>query len=269
MRRSTTVIAVIAAFVVGALAAGAAGYVIAAGRPAQPSLLATVAQRGELRVCTTGDYRPFTYRDAAGAYTGIDVDMARNLAGSLGVPATFVPVTWSNLVDTLASGGCDVGMGGISVTLPRAQKAAYTAPIVVDGKAGIARCADKARFPSLAAIDQPGVRLVVNPGGTNEAFAKSAIRQATVLPHPDNNTIFDEIIAGRADAMITDASETRFQAKLHPELCALNPDAPFTYAEKAYLLPLGDATGLAYVDQWMRQTTHDGTYAGFTKSWFG
>jgi cyclohexadienyl dehydratase len=269
MRRSTTLIAVIAAFLVGALAAGTGGYLIAAGRPTQPSLLAGVAQRGELRVCTTGDYRPFTYRDATGAYTGIDVDMARNLAASLAVPVRFVPVTWANLVDTLTAGGCDLGMGGVSVTLARARQAAFTAPIMVDGKAAIARCADKARFPSLAAIDQPGVRLVVNPGGTNEAFAKSNIHRATVLPHPDNNTIFDEIVAGRADVVITDASETRFQATVHPELCALDPDAPFTYAEKAYLLPQGDVAGQAYVDQWMRQTIHDGTYAAFTKAWFG
>jgi len=269
MRRSTTVIAVIAAFVVGALAAGTAGYLITTSRPAQSSLLATVVQRGELRVCTTGDYRPFTYRDSTGANTGIDVDMARNLAASLGVPATFVPVTWSSLVDTVTSGGCDVGMGGVSVTLARAQKAAFAEPIMVDGKAAIARCADKPRFPALTAIDQPGVRVVVNPGGTNEAFATSNIHRATILPHPDNNTIFDEIVAGRADVMITDASETRFQAKLHPELCAINPDAPFTYAEKAYLLPQGDAAWLAYVNQWVRQTTHDGTYAELTKRSFG
>jgi cyclohexadienyl dehydratase len=269
MRRSTTVVAVISAFVIGALAAGAAGYVIATARPAQSSLLATVVQRGELRVCTTGDDRPFTHRDATGAHTGIDVEMGRNLAASLGVPATFVPVTWSSLVDTVTSGGCDIGMGGVSVTLARAQKAAFAEPIMVDGKAAIARCADKPRFPSLAAIDQPGVRLVVNPGGTNEAFATSNIHRATVLPHPDNNTIFDEIVAGRADVMITDVSETRFQAKLHPELCPVNPDAPFTYAEKAYLLPQGDAGWQAYVDQWVRQTTHDGTYAGLTRTWFG
>ena len=35
--------------------------------------------------------------------------------------------------------------------------------------------------------------------------------------------------------MITDASETRFQQKLHPGvLCAIHPDAPFDFGEKAY-----------------------------------
>jgi cyclohexadienyl dehydratase len=35
--------------------------------------------------------------------------------------------------------------------------------------------------------------------------------------------------------MITDASETRFQEKQHPGvLCAIHPDQPFDFAEKAY-----------------------------------
>lgn len=63
--------------------------------------------------------------------------------------------------------------------------------------------------------------MIVNPGGTNEAFAKANIHQATVITHSDNTTIFDKIVAGRADVMITDGSETEYQAKLHPELCAL------------------------------------------------
>jgi cyclohexadienyl dehydratase len=38
---------------------------------------------------------------------------------------------------------------------------------------------------------------------------------------------------GQADRMITDATETRWQAQQHPELCAPHPEAPFTFSEKA------------------------------------
>ncbi|MEE1804796.1 MULTISPECIES: transporter substrate-binding domain-containing protein [unclassified Streptomyces] len=234
------------------------------------TLLDTVPERGTLRVCTTGDYRPFSYRDpATGSYTGIDIDMAENLATGLGVRPDFVATTWAELMDDFTAGRCDMAMGGISVTLARARKAYFSTPYLVDGKSAIARCGDKATYRSLDAIDRPGVRVIVNPGGTNEVFAKARIHRATLLTHSDNATVFDEIVAGRADVMITDGSETKYQAKLHPELCAINPDKPFDFAEKAYLLPRGDKEFKEYVDQWVHLTTHNGTYDGYAAPWQG
>lgn len=241
-----------------------------AGRQHSGTLLDKVPERGVLRVCTTGDYRPFSHLDpATKSYTGIDIDMAKNLAAGLGVKPRFVATTWGGLMEDLTAGRCDIGMGGVSVTLPRARKAYFSTPYLVDGKAAIARCEDKGRYQSLEGIDQPGVRVIVNPGGTNEAFAKANIQRATLITHPDNTTIFDEIVAGRADVMMTDGSETEYQAKLHPELCAINPDKPFTFGEKAYLLPRGDEEFKEYVDQWVHLATHDGTYDDYAADWLG
>jgi cyclohexadienyl dehydratase len=270
--RRTTTLSVLALALISAV--GGAVFTTAQVSSAAPSdararsLLDTVPRRGVLRVCTTGDYRPFSYLDAkTSTYTGIDIDMAKNLASSLGVKINFVPTTWAKLVDDLTGRKCDVSMGGVSVTLARAQKAYFSTPYLTDGKAAIARCTDKDKYQTLDGIDQPGVRLIVNPGGTNEKFVTANIKKATVITHADNNTIFDEIVAGRADVMITDASETKYQAKLHPELCAVNADKPFTFAEKAYLLPRGDQEFKEYVDQWVHLATHDGTYGRYAAAW--
>ncbi|MBA6438834.1 MULTISPECIES: transporter substrate-binding domain-containing protein [Streptomyces] len=278
MRRTVTLSALAAV-----LAATAAGSALAVGSTAHSApehapadrapqqrgtLLDRVPERGVLRVCTTGDYRPFSHRDpTSGAYTGIDIKMAGDLAESLDAKPKYVPTTWATLVDDLAAGRCDVGMGGVSVTLARARKAAFSEPYLTDGKTPIVRCADKDKYRTLEEIDQPGVRVVVNPGGTNEQFARAHIKQATLTVHPDNTTIFDEIIAGRADVMMTDASETRYQSAIHPELCAVHPDEPFSFSEKAYVLPRGDAQFKEYVDQWVHLATHDGTYKKYEDEW--
>ncbi|OPF78540.1 ABC transporter substrate-binding protein [Streptomyces antioxidans] len=237
-------------------------------RQQRGTLLDRVPERGVLRVCTTGDYRPFSHRDpTSGAYTGIDIKMAGDLAKSLDAKPKYVPTTWAALVDDLAAGRCDVGMGGVSVTLDRARKASFSEPYLTDGKTPIVRCEDKDKYQKLAEIDRPGVRVVVNPGGTNEQFARTHIKQATLTVHPDNTTIFDEIVAGRADVMMTDASETRYQSAIHPELCAVHPDEPFSFSEKAYVLPRGDAQFKEYVDQWVHLATHDGTYKKYEDEW--
>ena len=103
---------------------------------------------------------------------------------------------------------CDIAVGGVSVSLERLKKASFASPHMVDGKAAIARCRDTERFQSLAMIDLPSTRAIVNPGGTNERFARTNFKQAKLLVYPDNVTIFQQIIDGKADVMVTDASET-------------------------------------------------------------
>ncbi|MFJ6749039.1 transporter substrate-binding domain-containing protein [Streptomyces sp. NPDC091266] len=240
----------------------------ASGTRHPSTLLDAIPRRGVLRVCTTGDYRPFSHLDPkTGTYSGVDIEMAQDLAKSLDAKPRYVATTWAKLVDDLAGGRCDIGMGGVSVTLPRARAVYFSEPTRTDGKTPIVRCADKDKYQTLKQIDRPGTHVIVNPGGTNEEFARAHIKQAPIKVHPDNTTIFDEIIAGRADVMMTDASETRYQAKIHPELCSVHPDKPFSFSEKAYALPRGDDEFKAYVDQWVHLSTHDGTYQKYEDAW--
>jgi len=222
------------------------------------SRLDEVVARGVLRVGMTGDYRPFSQREPDGAYTGLDVDMANHLADALGVKLAIVPTTWAGLLDDLRTGQFDVGMGGISITLPRQKVAFFSVPVLRTGKAAIARCAETDRFQALTDIDRPGVKVIVNPGGTNERFDRANLKQAEIVVFPDNARIFDELVAGRANLMITDSVETRLQQKLHPELCAIHPDQPFDFGELGYLLPR-DVPLQQFVDLWLHITQADGT----------
>lgn len=273
MKRAAT-LSVLACLLAVTAAAPAASGAPAAPRGGTPvagkktSALDTVPRRGVLRVCTTGDYRPFSHLDpTTGAYRGVDISMAQELAKSLDAKPRYVATTWAKLVGDLAADRCDIAMGGVSITLPRARSVYFSEPTRTDGKTPLVRCADQDKYQTLEQIDRPGTTVIVNPGGTNEEFARAHIKQATLKVHPDNTTIFDEIIAGRADVMMTDASETRYQAKLHPELCSVHPDKPFTFSEKAYALPRGDDEFKAYVDQWVHLATHDGTYRKYEDDW--
>lgn len=236
---------------------------LAAAPARAQSLLDTILARGVVRVGMTGDYRPFSIKDAAGAFTGLDVDMAESLARGLGVRLEVVPTAWATLLPDLRAERFDIGMGGISVTLDRAKTALFSAPVMRTGKTPIARCADQARFGTLAEIDRPGVRVITNPGGTNERFDRANLHQAEIVLFPSNAAIFDELVAGHADVMLTDAVETRLQQRLHPELCAIHPDQPFDVSELAYLLPRDPALK-AWVDQWLHLSAETGEQGRIT-----
>ncbi|WP_433285213.1 transporter substrate-binding domain-containing protein [Pseudonocardia sp. CA-142604] len=257
-----------AAAVIIALLGAACSAAPAPAAPAQVPNLNDIVQRGTVRVCSTGDYRPFTYRDPQGQWSGIDIDMAQDMAKRLGVTLDVVQTTWGTMMKDLGT-RCDVAMGGITVTLDRAQHALYSAPYLRDGKAAIVRCADSSKYRTLADIDRPGVRVVVNPDGTNADFDKANIHHASIENYPDNNTIFGQVVANKADAMFTDASEIRWETKANPQLCGESIDHPFTFEQKAYLIPQSDPALQQWVDQWLNIAQNDGTYAAISQKWTG
>jgi cyclohexadienyl dehydratase len=249
--------------------AAALVLVSASAQAQQTSRLDDIIKRGTLRVGMTGDYLPFTSLDkTTQKFRGFDVDMAEALGKALGVKVEYVPTAWPQLTKDFEADNFDIAMGGISITPDRQKKGMFSTPIMREGKTPIARCADKGKYETIADIDKPGTHVIVNPGGTNERFAKANIKNAEIKVYNDNVTIFDEIAKGDADLMMTDASETRYQQKLHPGvLCAVHPDKPFDFAEKAYWLQR-DVALKALVDQWLHVMTEDGGYQKIYAAWF-
>jgi cyclohexadienyl dehydratase len=232
-----------------------------------PSRLDAILARGTIRVGTTGDYKPFTYLDkATGQYSGFDIELAQSLGQALGVAVELVPTSWPTLMKDFEADKFDVAMGGISVTLERQKKGLFSAPYLRDGKTPIARCENKDKFATLEAIDRASVKVIVNPGGSNERFVRANLKAAQITVHADNTTIFEEILKGAADVMITDASETRYQQKLKPELCAIHPDQPFSFAEMGYLIQRDPALK-AFVDQWLHLAIESGGYKTIYDKW--
>ena len=79
-----------------------------------PEGLAALKAQGTLRVGTTGDYAPFSYRTAEGALAGIDIDLAQAFAESLGLKLELVETSWPTLTADLQRGAFDLALSGIS-----------------------------------------------------------------------------------------------------------------------------------------------------------
>jgi cyclohexadienyl dehydratase len=230
---------------------------------ADDGALQAIKTAGVLRVGVTGDYLPYSFKGPDGVLSGADIEMAKDLAGTLGVKAEFVTTTWKTLLDDFRSGKFDMAAGGVTITPERAEAGDFSIPHDHDGKRPIARCADKDKFTTVAAIDQQSVHVVVNPGGTNERFARDHFVKAQLAVWPDNRTIFDQIAENKADVMVTDGVEVDLQAARHPGvLCPVAVSEPFTHFDKAYLLRRDPALKQA-VDAWMRDAINGGKWNRF------
>jgi cyclohexadienyl dehydratase len=231
---------------------------LAAVRLATPRSLARARSARVLRIGTPADYAPFS-AEAGGRVSGADIALALRLAAALELRPVFVRSSWRTLLADLDADRFDIAVGGISVTPARLAVAAFSLPTAHGGKTAIGRCADRERLGTLAAIDQPGVRIVENAGGTNEAFARETLHAAPLRVHPDNRTVFDEIVAERADVMFTDDTEVALAVHRHPELCRLLAEL-YAPADKAILMPREPPWATA-INAWLAPEIARGTPA--------
>lgn len=245
----------------------AVALMVVAGSASAQSRLDRVLESKTLTVCTTGDYKPYTFLRSDGSYEGIDISMAQSLADSLGAKVKWVQSSWKTLTPDFLAKQCDIALGGVSVTLKRQQTAWFANPLGTDGKIPLVRCADKAKYQTIEQLNKPEVRLIEPAGGTNEAFVHSHLPQGNLTLFHDNVTIFQQLVDNKADVMITDASEALYQQKRYPQLCAVNPEQPMQYGEKAYMLPREDISWKLYVDQWLHLSTATGEYQKIVAQW--
>ncbi|MFF3575093.1 transporter substrate-binding domain-containing protein [Nocardia jiangxiensis] len=234
-----------------------------------PVAVPAAAAPAALRVCTTGDYPPYSVSDGHGGYRGIDVDLVRGLGEILHQPVEFVPTTWSTMAVDFGAKNCDIAAGGISDSASRRSYADFSINYGTDGKAPIVRAADAGRFATIEQINRPGVRVVVNPGGTNEAFARTHFPAARLILWPDNLTMVDQLDRGRADVFVTDSVEGRYRVRQHPGLRVLHPDHPFDSSGKIFLLRRNDPLLAAEVNGWLASQLATGGVDRAFDAWIG
>ncbi len=234
----------------------------------QAARLDQIVQRGVLRVGTTGDYKPFSFLNpSTNSFEGHDIDAAKLLADSLGVKLEFVKTTWPTLLKGLQENVYDVAMTGITRTLARQRVAALSHPYINVGKSPLIRAADRDRFKTLADIDRPGVKIGVNPGGTNQRFVDATIKQATIVVVEKNLSIPEKIAAGDLDVMITDNVEAMLVAKQDPRMFAVDPLNTYTKDDFGYLLPRDDPAWINYVNLWVDLAKLKGDFARLQEKW--
>lgn len=194
------------------------------------------AKERVLRFGLTGDYPPYAERLADGSYVGADIEMGRHVAHALNARIELVPTSWQNLIADLAEGRFDIAIGGLTVTPERAAIGTFSVRLLDDGKRPLARCADKKRYTSIAAIDRPGVRVQINRGPAIGQLAKLWFRTAEVTVNNTDADLVPALLENRTDVWVTDGAVVDHMARRYPgRLCATTRQ-PFTHQDKAWLI---------------------------------
>ena len=232
--------------------------------------LEDIAARGTIRIGTTGDYIPMSYRNPqTGAYEGIDAELSQLIADSLGVKIEYVPTSWPTLTADTLAGKFDIALCGISRNYARAKTMAMSDAYGEGafGKTILCRKSDAKKYQSLADIDKPEVRVMINPGGTNEKFAHANLKKAKLIVHQENADIPRQVAEGNADIMITETVEAARYIELNDKLAAPLMKAPFTRHSCGILMQKGDQEFLNYINFVLAELKMDGTLEKLEKKY--
>lgn len=218
-----------------------------------------IVERGVLRVGTAGDYQPMSYLDAdSGKYVGFDAELAEDLADALGVELEYVETSWPTLMDDTLAGKFDLAICGITITDARKEQALMSEGYFGNGKTVLCRAEDADKYLSLEAINRPEVRVMENPGGLNEKFARENLPDASITIHNVNQEIPGLVASGEADVMITEIMEAGYYVSQDNRLAAPLIFEPFTHGQLGVMMPKGSEALLAYVNAFLEAEKNAG-----------
>ncbi|MBO4359304.1 MAG: transporter substrate-binding domain-containing protein [Eubacteriaceae bacterium] len=232
-------------------------------------VLEEIQKRGVLKVGTAGDYQPMSYLDpATGVYVGFDAELAEDLAASLGVRVEYVQTSWPSLMEDTLAGKFDLAICGITITDTRKELALMSDAYLENGKTILCRKEDAGKYTGLEAINRPDVRVMVNPGGLNEQFARENLPDAILIIHEVNQDIPGLVASGQADVMITEIVEAGYYVGQDGRLAAPLIAEPFTHGEIGILMPKGSEDLLEYVNEFLLREDWSGRLDGLKEKYF-
>lgn len=233
--------------------------------PASTAAGVPTLEAGVLKVAMEGTYPPFTFRDEAGELTGFDVDIARALAGRLGLEPEFVLTEWSGILGGLQADKYDVILNQVGITPERQESIgfsepyAYSQPQIIVPQAG--------DFEPQALADLRGKRVGVGLGSNFEQQLREA-GGIEVVTYPGAPEYLADLAAGRLDAAYNDRLLVGYLIRRDnlPVRGAgvVGDPEPVGVAFKKTNTGLGEA-----IDRALTELRGSGEYTEISEKWFG
>ncbi|MBN1847629.1 MAG: transporter substrate-binding domain-containing protein [Deltaproteobacteria bacterium] len=234
---------------------------------APQSTLEKSLQRGVLRVGMS-TFVPWAMKDKNGEFIGFEIDVAKRLAQDMGVKVEFVPTKWDGIIPALIAGKFDIIIGGMGILPGRNLKVNFSIPYDYTGMSMVANKELAEGLKTLEDFNRPDITLVVRLGATPVAAAKKFMPKASLRQFDDESQAIQELLNGRAHAMIASAPLPAFQALNYPEKLFLPLKGNFTSEPIGFALKKGDLDTLNFVNNWITVMNAEGWIEERKHFWF-
>ncbi|MCP8883206.1 transporter substrate-binding domain-containing protein [Devosia sp. XJ19-1] len=173
----------------------------AAPAVAQQSTIDQIKERGVLRVPAILNEDPYFNKDPrTGEWRGFVIDMAGDIAATLGVELEVVESTWANSILDVQSGKADIALA-LTALPTRALAISFSAPtyynsfVIVSPKPELASA-------TWASLNDPAITVAVDLGSSQDLITQQYLPKANVLRFKTRDEAILAVASGKADAIV-------------------------------------------------------------------
>ena len=158
---------------------------------------------GEIVFGVDASYPPFAWHEGD-ALTGLDIELARAIAGEIGLPPRFETLSYYGLYDALISGKVDVLISALSVDTARMNDVRYTQRYFDNGLVLVVDESAEAELDALA-----GGGIAFEYASSADSLVRAWLRDGRRLerlPYEWPDYALDALRLAQADAALVDAT---------------------------------------------------------------
>ena len=164
-------------------------------------LLLTGCKRDDnkLILATEAGFAPYEYYQD-GEIVGVDIDIAREIAASLGKELVIKDVSFDFIINEIKSGKSDIGAAGMSITKERLEEVDFSVEYAVSNQVVVVPMDSK-----ITSINQiSNQRIAVQLGTVADSYVNKNYKDATVIRQKKYLSMVEDLKAGKVDLIIMD-----------------------------------------------------------------
>lgn len=163
------------------------------------------AQPKEIRFGVDPTFPPFEYKTQTGELAGFDIDLGNAICHELQTKCRWVENSFDGLIPALKAKKFDGILSSLSITEERGKSINFSdklfntpAFLIADKNSGLKPTAESLQ----------GKRIGVQQGSVFETYANKfwAPKGAQVIPYPSADAVYADLVLGRLDATLDDAT---------------------------------------------------------------
>lgn len=155
--------------------------------------LEAIKARGKIVLGTSADFPPLewvSYKSGSEEYKGLDIEIAKAIADSLGVELEVKNMAFEGLITSLKAGDVDMVIAGMEANDKRKKEVDFSAPYYAGGQSIVVRAEDKDKFKTLD--DLKGHKIGTQLDTVQQAFAEEKFGD-DVQGYDLNNVLIEQL----------------------------------------------------------------------------
>ncbi|MGM9902318.1 hypothetical protein A5844_002235 [Enterococcus sp. 10A9_DIV0425] len=229
--------------------------------------LATIKERGVLKVATSADYAPFEFHtmvDGKDKIVGSDIDLAKEIANQLGVDLEISDMSFNTVLASLKEGKVDMAISAISATDERKTQFDFTDNYYNPPQVIMINKKNKEKYTSVEALARKSIG--AQKGSIQEAVITDQLKEAKLVSIDKVPNMVIETKQGSLDGLVVEQTIAESYIAQNPELMIAEIPLKQSSDEAfAIALPKGSTTVQKELNQLIQTLGDEGKIDGFIK----